>query len=131
MVAPSASAEGNLNPPTPTTRFDHIPDEDLKVFISSIDNDTDNTTKQYFLFDFQELCIEPRKSTSYEDVIESHWQRSAALLVRIKDKRHTALLADARQNKNENYQHKEVKVTERFHILMRDIKQYHSLFQAI
>ena len=39
MEAPSDSAEGNLNPPTPTARFDLIPDEDLKVFIGSIDSE--------------------------------------------------------------------------------------------
>ena len=48
-----------------TNSYDNrIPDEDLKVFISSIDNDADSTKKQvtYFLFDFKEVCIEPHKS---------------------------------------------------------------------
>ena len=130
MVAPSDSAEGNLNPPTPTTRFDRIPDEDLKVFISSKDNDTDNTKKQvkYFLFDLQEFCFVLNGSLSH---INNAAQRSVTryLDYRVKDKRHTALLARARQNENENYRHKKVKVTESFHILMRDIKQiYHSFF---
>ena len=53
-------------------RFDLIPDEDLKVFISSIDSETDNTKKQvkYWLSALQEFCIKPSKSTSYEDVID-------------------------------------------------------------
>ena len=34
MVVPFDSAEGNLNPQTPTARFDRIPDKDLKVWLN-------------------------------------------------------------------------------------------------
>ena len=65
MAAPN-SAEGNLNPQSPTPRFKLIPDEDLTAFITS--TDSANTKKQvkYGMSVFQEFCNE--LNTTYEDI---------------------------------------------------------------